>query len=94
MLVTPRLRSAGPAPTSITALPAPTDCNAASLAEYRAGLQALHDGIWEQAHRSFQHAVAADAHCAEAHLRLVMTGHYHSPASEARWKALRTGPGA
>jgi serine/threonine-protein kinase len=77
--------SAAPAaPTPITALPAPTDCNAAALAEYKTGIQALHDGIWERAHRSFERAVAADDRCAEAHLRLVMTGQGRATASEVR----------
>jgi serine/threonine protein kinase/tetratricopeptide (TPR) repeat protein len=80
---------APPAPTPITALPAPTDCNATALAAYRAGMQALHDGIWEQAHRSFAQAVAADESCAEAHLRLVMTGQGRDSASEVQKVYLR-----
>jgi serine/threonine-protein kinase len=77
------------APTALTALPTPTDCNPTALAEYKAGIQAMHDGIWEQARQSFQKAVAADDHCAEAHLRLVMTGQAFHLASEARKVYLR-----
>jgi eukaryotic-like serine/threonine-protein kinase len=73
-----------PAPTAITDLPDPQHCSEAALVEYRAGIRALRDGAWEQAHQNFEHAAAADPQCAGAHLRLSITGHYHYSISRTR----------
>lgn len=73
-----------PAPTAIMDLPAPAACSDAALAEYKVGLLAYRDGIWDQAHRAFERATEADPNCAEAHLRLVMTGHYRYSPSKTR----------
>jgi serine/threonine-protein kinase len=78
-----------PPRTPITALPAPKACNVAATSEVHLGIQALHDGVWEQAHHAFERAVAADGQCAEAHLRLVITGQARYPASKAREVYLR-----
>lgn len=72
------------APTAITSLPLPTGCTAAALVEYRAGVQELHDATWEAAHARFEKAVQIDPSCAEAHLRLVVTGHWFYPLSKQR----------
>jgi serine/threonine-protein kinase len=71
-------------PTAVTALPLPTACNPAALTEYRAGVQELHDATWEAAHARFEKAVQLDPSCAEAHLRLVVTGHWFYPLSRQR----------
>ena len=76
--------SALPSTTSMTSLPPPADCSPAALVEYRAGMQSLHEGVWEQAHASFERAAAVDPSCAEAHLRLAMTGSFHYPLARAR----------
>jgi serine/threonine protein kinase/tetratricopeptide (TPR) repeat protein len=75
---------APPAPTAITDLPAPTACSEPALAEYKVGLLAYRDGIWDQAHRAFERATELDPNCPEAHLRLVMTGHHRYSTSKAR----------
>jgi serine/threonine-protein kinase len=82
----PLSASAPPAPaaTTLLDLPAPEHCDAASLAEYREGMKALHDGVWDRAERIFERAVAADPSCAEAHLRLVMIGRYDYPIARTR----------
>ena len=76
--------SALPSTTAMTGLPPPADCSPAALVEYRAGMQSLHEGVWEQAHASFERAAAVDPSCAEAHLRLAMTGSFHYPLARAR----------
>jgi eukaryotic-like serine/threonine-protein kinase len=69
---------------AITDLPAPMGCNAAALAEHRRGIAAMRDGAWEQAHGSFERAVAADPGCASAALRLSMTGLNVYPIARTR----------
>jgi serine/threonine-protein kinase len=76
--------SALPSTTAMTSLPPPAECSPAALVEYRAGMQSLHEGVWEQAHASFERATVADPSCAEAHLRLAMTGSFHYPLARAR----------
>lgn len=73
-----------PAPTAIMDLPLPAACTDPALAEYKVGLLAYRDGIWDQAHRAFERAAEADPNCAEAHLRLVMTGHHRYSPSKTR----------
>lgn len=70
--------SSSPAPPvtgqAIVDLPAPKGCNAASVDEYQAGLKALRDSQWDDAHLRFKRAVERDPACPEAQLRLVLTG--------------------
>ena len=73
-----------PAPTAIMDLPPPAACSPTALAEYKVGLLSYRDGSWDQAHRAFERATEADPGCAEAHLRLVMTGHHRYPTWKAR----------
>jgi serine/threonine-protein kinase len=67
------LLAAFPAPTAITDLPPPRRCNAEALDAYRGALQAIRDGVWEQADIKLERAVELDPGCAEAHLRLALT---------------------
>jgi serine/threonine-protein kinase len=82
--VTSLVLPVGPAPTAIMDLPPPAACNEAALTAYKGGLLAYRDGIWDQAHRAFERATEADPSCAEAHLRLVMTGHHRYSTERAR----------
>jgi eukaryotic-like serine/threonine-protein kinase len=79
---------APPAPTTVaTAItdgPPPSGCDARAVDAYRAGLQALRDGIWDQAHTHFERAAMADESCAAVTLRLAITGFYYYPISKAR----------
>jgi eukaryotic-like serine/threonine-protein kinase len=59
---------------AIVDLPDPKGCNAASTGEYQAGLKSLRGGQWDVAHRHFERAADVDPTCAEAHLRLLLTG--------------------
>jgi serine/threonine-protein kinase len=65
-------------------LPPPARCAAAALPDYRAGLSLLRAGNWENAHRRFVAAAAADPACAEVQLRLAMTGRQHDTPTRAR----------
>lgn len=68
--------SAAPTATgqAIVDLPPPTHCNAVSTSEYQAGLKSLRGGQWEDAHGHFERATQVDPACAEAQLRLLLTG--------------------
>ncbi len=73
-----------PARVTLTDLPLPEGCNAAALTEYRAGIQAQHDGDWEEARGRFEAATRADPDCAGAHLRLALAADYTLPSARIR----------
>lgn len=65
--------AAAPAPTLVTALPPSKTENAAALAAYREGLQALRDSAWPVADAAFRQAATLDPTFASAHLRVALT---------------------
>ena len=68
-------------PVTITDQEPPKSTNAQALAEYAAGLQALHDGSEVTAIRRFQKAVELDPALAAAWVRLASWTYYRSPTA-------------
>lgn len=64
------------ASTTLADLPPPRECTPDATAAVQMGLRLMRQGDYEQATRRFASAADSDAGCAEAHMRLALTGQY------------------
>jgi eukaryotic-like serine/threonine-protein kinase len=73
--------SSAPPPLALTDLPRPATANAAALALYVAGLQALHDDNRDFARAQLRKAAEADPSMGAAHLRYALCAFFPSPVA-------------
>ncbi|WP_394829610.1 protein kinase domain-containing protein [Pendulispora albinea] len=85
----PPVTAIPPPPTSLTALPASPSCDPHAVTAYQQGLQALHDGRWDQARRFFELAAQTDGACPQALLRRLLIEREHSDPISLRREHLR-----
>ncbi len=78
-----------PAPTSLTDFPASPSCDPGAAALYRQGLQAMHDGRWQQAQTDFRRAAEMDGACPQIQLRRLLTASEQSTSLSTRRRYLR-----